>query len=257
MSKEYWNRKAVDYNNYALSWHWLTVGYLPVLSTLKEHCKGLKNIQILDFGCGNGRIGQIYKKYYHANVTGVDLSEKMIEEAKYKDPSSVYSILNAEYKILLDTEFDCAMANWVLIEVNSLEIMIKELKEIYKRLKPGGIFVALVNNDDFIGEKSQTWQNGIKSKKYSSGDKIISSFFCEDNKRIDFQNYFWTDDDYSSAFRSSGFKNVKSFVPEYNSSKNIEEIKYLQNKNFFPDVNYRIPATEKPTKLITGIKELK
>ena len=72
-------------------------------------------------------------------------------------------------------------------------------------LKKNGIFVALVNNEEFVGIRSQTWRNGEAGKIYKSWDKIISTFLKNGNEDITMLNYFWTKEDYSAALKSAGF----------------------------------------------------
>jgi SAM-dependent methyltransferase len=254
MNKKYWNKSSEGYNKYGLPWHWLVVAYLPVLNTLKNSLGRLDKAKILDFGCGGGRISKLYKDFYCADVVGADISEEMINEARKNDPTGKYILVDEHYKIPLNVQLDCSMANWVLVSICSLELMTMALKEVYGLLKKDGIFVALVNNEDFVGKRSQTWRNGEAGKVYNSGDEIISTFFKDGSEDIAVHNYFWTKEDYCTALRNAGFNQVRSFVPNYNNEEIIQEIKYLQDKGFFPEVDYKIDKKEAPTRLIVGIK---
>lgn len=104
--------------------------------------------QVLDISCGTGLVTFPIAKAVgeDGQVTGVDLSEKMIEqaesEAEDKRISNVsFHHMDAEELDLPDSSFDVA--------INSLGLMYypdpdKAVSEMYRVLKPGGRAVALV-----------------------------------------------------------------------------------------------------------------
>jgi len=59
-------------------------------------------IKILDWGCGNGRFYPLFKDclYY-----GVDISEKLINLAKQKYPSAIFSLLHSPLSLPFDNNF--------------------------------------------------------------------------------------------------------------------------------------------------------
>jgi|GEM_PF-1531133 len=251
--QDYWKESAQTYYDLA-SWHWMVVGYLPVLAELKKRIGSIENLKVLDFGCGAGRTCMLYRRFYHADATGVDISAEMINKARTADPEGRYLLMDERFTTPSDTLFDCAISHWVLLEMKSLELMGAELKEIFRLLKPGGIFISVVNNEEFVGRKSRTWINGEPGRQYKSGEIIVSTIFNEE-KELRIEDYFWTGEDYCAVYREAGFAGIESFVPDYQSTEVVREVKYLQERGCFPDVDYSIDREEEaPTRLIIGVK---
>jgi tRNA (cmo5U34)-methyltransferase len=99
----------------------------------------------LDLGCGTGlELERIFRIYPFAEVTGVDLSGKMLDilKAKYKDKMS-------QIKLICQSYFDVDYGNGVydvVLSTYSLHHFSRELKlslyrKIYRSLKEDGIYI--------------------------------------------------------------------------------------------------------------------
>jgi SAM-dependent methyltransferase len=146
------------------------------------------NVQnnILDIGCGAGRTTfGLYDIGYH-NIIGVDLSEKMILAAKKiahdKNIEISFIVKNA-----CDLAFDADSFDAVFFSANGImtipgkEMRQKAFNEIYKVLKPGGIFIFTthdINNPQYIdywNKERIKWENGEQDKRLLEyGDLIFS-----------------------------------------------------------------------------------
>lgn len=101
---------------------------------------------VLDVACGTGDLSiELLKRGY--SVTGIDLSEEMLEIAKQKTATanSQFSILNfqlgnAESLPFLDASFDAVTCAFGIRNFVHLE---KGLEEMTRVLKPGGRMVIL------------------------------------------------------------------------------------------------------------------
>ena len=107
--------------------------------------KNRTNIKLLDLGCGTGlELERIFRIYPFAEVTGVDLSGKMLDilKAKYKDKMS-------QIKLICQSYFDVDYGNGVydvVLSTYSLHHFSRELKlslyrKIYRSLKEDGIYI--------------------------------------------------------------------------------------------------------------------
>jgi alkylated DNA repair protein alkB family protein 8 len=104
--------------------------------------------KILDIGCGNGRLLQIFKNK-KIDYTGIDSSEKLIEIAKEKIRNSKFEIRNsATFRVadalnlpFKDDSFDKVFSIAVLHHIPSEELRLKFLKETKRILKPKGFLV--------------------------------------------------------------------------------------------------------------------
>ena len=126
---------------------------LEVLKYLKPSSK------ILDLGCGVGNDSNFFATSGH-QVVATDFSDVAIEKNKefYKTPGLSFEVLNMEEKFPYeDPSFDCVYSRLSLHYFTDLKTR-GIFSEIYKVLKPGGLFAFVV--------KSTT------DPKYAEGEKI-------------------------------------------------------------------------------------
>lgn len=104
------------------------------------------NSYVLDLACGAGTTSFYLSKKYDCTITGIDLSESLINSAKSRLSNynkkekinfDVADALNIPYP---DNTFDAVIAQAFFILIDNKE---KVLEEIYRVLKPGGYFGSL------------------------------------------------------------------------------------------------------------------
>ena len=98
--------------------------------------------KILDLCCGSGEATEVLVQYSQ-NVTGLDASPLSLKRARQNIPQAQYIEAFAEAMPFADNAFDLVHTSVALheMEVNQLRQI---LKEVYRVLKPGGVF-ALVD----------------------------------------------------------------------------------------------------------------
>ncbi|MFA5070416.1 MAG: class I SAM-dependent methyltransferase [Patescibacteria group bacterium] len=92
---------------------------------------------ILDAGCGNGRLSEIFEKI-KVNYIGIDSSERLIATARVKYPSLKFEVADILELIFPDGQFDVVFLIAVLQHVPSNELRLEAFKNIYRILKPDG-----------------------------------------------------------------------------------------------------------------------
>lgn len=115
---------------------------------------GVKDKDILDFGCGDGIHSIKLAELQAKKIVGIDPSERMIELAQVRLAKSGTSnlsfiIADGNHLPFEDKTFDIVLANYVLIAFSDLT---RPLSEIYRVLKPGGSLVATINNAEISDE---------------------------------------------------------------------------------------------------------
>lgn len=103
--------------------------------------------KVLDIGCGAGLLTSDLSKRGHA-VTGVDLSQSSLNEAKKLDPKGTYIQADAAALPFADSSFDAVSAMDLLEHVENPQAVIREAGRV---LKPGGLF--------FFHTFNRTWQS--------------------------------------------------------------------------------------------------
>jgi 2-polyprenyl-6-hydroxyphenyl methylase / 3-demethylubiquinone-9 3-methyltransferase len=112
---------------------------------IKSSDKPLKNIKILDIGCGGGLLSEPMCRL-GANVVGIDASKKNIAVAKFHAKKNKLKI---DYKVsspeMLKTKvkFDVILNMEIVEHVEDLNFFIKKSSELLK--KNGLMFVATLN----------------------------------------------------------------------------------------------------------------
>jgi len=104
---------------------------------LTKHC------QVLDFGCGNGRLIPCFKQF-PLNYTGLDISQGLIEICQKKYPERKFIVHSETNLPFPDCSFDVVFCLATLHHFPSKELRIATLKELQRILKPGG-YLCMTN----------------------------------------------------------------------------------------------------------------
>lgn len=96
------------------------------------------NDRVLDIGCGNGRLLDLYVGM-RVDYVGIDNSVGQIEEAIKRHPDKVFLKADALDLPFPDNSFDKVFSIAVLHEIPSLEFRERFLQEANRVLKPGGL----------------------------------------------------------------------------------------------------------------------
>jgi tRNA (uracil-5-)-methyltransferase TRM9 len=101
-----------------------------------------KGQQILDVGCGNGRLFLLLKNK-EINYTGIDNCRELISLAKerYKNFGNANFYIKDLFNIKFIQKYDLVFAVAVLHHIPSEELRLKAFNNIWESLKKGGIFI--------------------------------------------------------------------------------------------------------------------
>lgn len=127
------------------------------------------NLSVLDAGCGTGRhANYLAEKGYH--VTGIDRSAEMIEIANKNKNKNTEFHINDITDFVLNRKFDVVLALFHVASYQTTNIELSAmLSNIFKHLKPGGIFIF-----DFWYTPAVFIQNAtVKIKRLSDNEISI------------------------------------------------------------------------------------
>ena len=118
-----------------------------IIQTFKINQKKtpLKNIKILDIGCGGGLLSEPMCRL-GANVTGIDASKKNIDVAKLhsrKNNLKINYICTSPEKLKIKNKFDVILNMEIVEHVNDVNFFLKSCCKLLK--KDGIMFVATLN----------------------------------------------------------------------------------------------------------------
>jgi ubiquinone/menaquinone biosynthesis C-methylase UbiE len=102
---------------------------------------------LLDIGCGTGRYSIQLAENYDLQLTGVDVSEKMLNQAREKHPSGVWLLKPIEEAVFSDEPFDFILMSYV---IHHLKDYPKTLSDCHRYLRPGGaLFIVTDSHEQF------------------------------------------------------------------------------------------------------------
>lgn len=107
---------------------------------LQSMLPSLDGNRVLDLGCGFGDGCRGYLNLGAASVTGIDLSQNMIEEAKKRntDPRITYVCIDMTKLEELNMQFDVVASSLAIHYVKDFDAL---ARSVHKSLKEGGAFV--------------------------------------------------------------------------------------------------------------------
>ncbi|MBI5185364.1 MAG: class I SAM-dependent methyltransferase [Nitrospinae bacterium] len=144
---------------------------------------------VWDFGCGPGQTAK-YLKNLGIEISGLDLSEKIIEQARIIHPEIHFrkgNILGLEFE---NDSIAGVVAFYAIVHFTEEQVGIA-FREVFRVLQPGGIFLLTYH----IGE-----------------DAIHLDEFL--GKRIDINFMFFTTDFIFSCLKDSGFEKIEIIEKE-------------------------------------------
>ena len=142
----------------------------PNLLRLLELKKGEN---VLDLACGNGFFTREFFKQ-GANVTGVDLSSKMIELARKKSASEIkLAVASADKLSFLESgTFDKVV---IVLAIQNIENVSGVFQECQRVLKSRGKLFLIMNHPAFRIAKKSSWDWDNESKiQYRRIDRYLS-----------------------------------------------------------------------------------
>ena len=112
---------------------------------INSKSKPLKNIELLDIGCGGGLLSEPMCRL-GAKVTGIDASQKNIYVASYhskKNKLKINYLCSSPENIKLKKKFDVILNMEIVEHVEDIDFFLKSCSKLLK--KNGLMFVATIN----------------------------------------------------------------------------------------------------------------
>lgn len=123
---------------------------------LKPLFPKLRGKRVLDFGCGYGWHCKFAEEQGAAQVLGIDLSRRMLEEAQKRNAGArieyrLCGIADYEYP---ENAWDCVISNLALHYIADLEDI---YQKVYRTLTPNGTFLFNIEHPTFTAGVHQDW----------------------------------------------------------------------------------------------------
>jgi SAM-dependent methyltransferase len=123
---------------------------------LRAMLPDLRDLKVLDLGCGFGWFCRWAREQGATQVLGLDVSEKMLERARAAtaDVGISYARVDLELVELLEASVDLTYSSLALHYIKDLE---KLLAKIHRALVPGGYLVFSTEHPIYMAPRHPEW----------------------------------------------------------------------------------------------------
>ena len=177
-------------------------------------------MSVLDVACGEGFYTRLIREQGAAHVTGIDLSQGMIDLARSQEAQHQQGIeyVVGDARELPDTnQFDLTVAAWLLNYARNRDELQAMCDGLARSLKQGGRFVTVNCNP------AQTFPNAPSYRKYGFETSVLGEWqegtpiqwrFHLSDGHIDVENYYLSITTHEEALRQAGFREVVWHAPQ-------------------------------------------
>ena len=153
---------------------------------LKPLFPPLQGKAVLDLGCGYGWHCKYAAQQGAAQVLGIDLSPKMLEEAKRRNTENTieYRVCGIEEYEYPENMWDCVISNLALHYIENIEAV---FQKVHRTLRQGGVFLFNIEHPVFTAGVGQVCIYNYEGKPqywpvdlyFISGERSTHFLGCE------------------------------------------------------------------------------
>jgi toxoflavin synthase len=201
-------------------------------------------LSVLDMACGEGFYTRMARQRGAAKVTGVDLSEGMIQLARKQEDAHRLGI---EYLVADARRFepasayDTVVAAYLLNYARDRQELQAMCDGIARCLKPGGRFITVNGSCCLDFSTAPSFRKyGFETAvigEWCEGAPITWTFFLDDGE-FTIENYHLDQAAYEAAFRAAGFRDIRWHEPQLSA-----EGEAVQKRIFWTDFLNHSPIT--------------
>jgi SAM-dependent methyltransferase len=187
------------------------LAYRDLPAIIASHIQGNRAV---DFGCGTGRSTRFLKQLGF-NVTGIDISEDMLANARELDPGGEYiAVKNGQYSQFASGYFDLIQSVFTFDNIPGWETRITILKSLRELLSTTGKIICLDSNSEMYTHEwaSFTTKDFPENKLALTGD-IVKIIMTDVDDRRPVEDILWTEDDYHALFELAGLEIEATYKP--------------------------------------------
>jgi len=156
----------------------------PEWPALKAMLPELREKSVIDLGCGYGWFCRVARERGATQVTGVDISEKMLARAAELTDDAVihYQRSSLESLVLAENSLDLVYSSLALHYLPELNTLFAKIQHA---LKPGGSFVFSMEHPIYTCASRQGWltdENGVRFwgvNQYQQEGERVSNWLAD------------------------------------------------------------------------------
>ena len=187
------------------------LAYRDLPAIIQRYVTGSKAI---DFGCGAGRSARFLQKYGF-EVTGIDISQDMIAQAKTMDPDGDYRLIkDGDFSQFQKGYYDLIFSGFTFDNIPHEAYRIKLLKNLARLLNDEGKMILLDSTPEIYTHEwaSFSTKDFPENKLAKSGDKVkIIMTDVEDKRPV--KDIIWFHENYLKCFNMASLKLLETHRP--------------------------------------------
>jgi ubiquinone/menaquinone biosynthesis C-methylase UbiE len=187
--------------------------------TLLQLIGDVSGKNVLDLACGEGFYARLLKLLGAGSVTGIDLSEGMIELALKQEEEHPLGISYRQgdaRELAEEANFDLVASAYLLNYATTRDELSHMVSGIASALKPGGRFVTVNSHPGLDFRSAPSYRHyGFETRAHDpwqEGSPITWTFFLEDTE-FSIENYHLSIATHEQAFREAGFREIIWHTP--------------------------------------------
>ena len=210
--KEIYNKQSIGWSRTEPS---IVSDFTGRPSTI-ELCGDVEGKEILDLGCGEGYCSRILAKKKPAKITGIDISEEMINRALERESSEnlgiSYLCENAADYQFQEKSYDLILGMFIFNYV-PLQVMRDILSNVHSSLKENGEMVFAVPHPSlaFIRKENSApfyFDQGELNYFSAKDIELEGKIWRRSGEALNVRSYHKTFEDYVSAINDAGFSKI-------------------------------------------------
>ena len=192
------------------------LAYRDIPAILAAHVRGRKS---LDFGCGAGRSTRFLRQLGF-EVTGVDIAEDMIRQARALDPSGDYRLIRGndasgdDLSVFSSTTYDLVFAAFTFDNIAGHDNKVRILRDLARLLNPKGRLVMIVSRPEIYTHEwaSFSTRDFPEIRQARSGD-TVRIIVTDHADRRPVEDILWTDGAYREVFQDAKLQMLEKYEP--------------------------------------------
>jgi len=187
------------------------LAYRDLPGILAEPVQGTK---ALDFGCGTGRSTRFLRDLGF-DAVGIDISERMLERARERDPQGQYRLVpDGDLGELAADTYDLVLSVFTFDNIPTKEKKVAIFQSLKQLIRNGGRIVSLVSSPKiYVNEwASFSTKDFPENRTAKSGDTVrIVMLDVKDQRPV--EDILCTDEDYLEVYSRSGLVPIETYRP--------------------------------------------
>jgi len=198
--------------------------------TLLNLMGDLAGKSVLDVACGEGFYTRMLKERGASHVTGIDISQGMIDLAQKQEMQNqleIEYVVGDARALTGEQTYDLVLAAYLFNYAHDTIELDEMCQGVAQAIKPGGRLVAVNCNPDFYFPTAPDYRKyGFETSivgDWQAGTPITWRFYLSDG-HFEIENYHLSPEAHNTAFKAAGFSEVHWHPPQLsdNASQGVE-----------------------------------